>query len=83
MNSSPSDYIEVPKIDKPLHDNFVAVRNTYIKQAIQENKKLKITIPQGSAIVDAWDWIATGTKIEKEFLIEGKPMVLIANYLKV
>jgi hypothetical protein len=70
------NYIEVPKIEKPLYGNFVYINEKYIKQAMREGKKMKITVPQGSAIVDPWVWKGYGKKMEKEFKIKGKPMIL-------
>jgi len=67
-------------INKPLYNDFVTIRDTYLNQAKKEGRKLLISSPnQGECLVSADKWIETGKRMEKEFLIKGNPMVLYGN----
>lgn len=68
-------------IHKPLYDNFVNIRDTYIKTAIRQGKLLKVTIPQGTAVVDPKEWVATGKVVKQVFLRPDEPMRLVGNYV--
>lgn len=69
---------------KPLYNDFVTVReDTYILNAIRENRKLKISSPDiGECLVTPEEWKETGKRIEKEFKIKGRPMILWGNNIK-
>ena len=69
-------------IKKPLYGTFCYIRDIYLKQAIRENKKLRITIPQGTALHDPKEWVRTGNLMWKIFKIPDKPMELWGNYVK-
>lgn len=69
-------------IKKPMYNDFVTVRDIYLMQAKREMRKLKISSPGvGECIVTPEQWIEKGKRIEKEFLIKGKPMILWGNYI--
>lgn len=68
-------------INKPLYDNYVNIRDTYLKKALQQHAYLRIIIPQGEAVVDPREWVATGKRVEQVFKIPGKPMVLYGNFV--
>lgn len=70
-------------IHKPLYDTYVNIRDTYIKQAIRQGKKLEITIPQGTAIVDPLEWVKTGKVHMQVFRIANKPMRMVGNYVPI
>jgi len=70
-------------IYKPLYDNYITIRESIVRRAIKNHRLLKITIPQGTAIVHPEDWLRTGKKMEKIFKIPDKPMVLIGNYVPI
>lgn len=76
------NYIEI-KIQKPLYDNFVRIRENHIKEAIKKKALLKIVIPQGVGYHDPKEWKKTGKRVEQEFLIPGHPMILWGNYVSV
>jgi hypothetical protein len=71
------------EIRKPLYDNFVYIRDKIIFDAIRNHRVLRITIPQGTAIVNPENWLRTGKRMEKVFKIPDKPMVLIGNYVPI
>ena len=66
--------IEV-EIKKPLYGNYVYVRDVFLHAAIKRGGKLKITVPNGSAIVDAKEWMK-GNRMEKVFKDPKNPMIL-------
>ena len=68
-------------IEKPLYDNYVNIRDIYLKQAAREGIPLRIVIPQGEALVDPREWVATGKRVEQVFKIPNKPMVLYGNFV--
>lgn len=68
-------------IHKPLYDNFVNIRDSYLKTAIRQGKLLRVTIPQGTAVVDPKEWVTTGKKVKQVFLRPDEPMVLYGNYV--
>jgi len=68
---------------KPLYDNYITIRESILRRAIKNHRLLKITIPQGTAIVDPVEWLKTGKRMEKVFKIPDKPMVLIGNYVPI
>lgn len=72
------EYVEVT-IHKPLFGTFCNIRDIYIQQATREGKMLKITIPQGTAIVDPREWIRTGKTVYQVFRDVNHPMCLIGN----
>lgn len=65
-------------IKKPLYGTFCYIRDSHLK-----GKNLKVIIPQGSAVIDCKEWISTGKKMEKVFLIPNKPMILWGNSVKI
>jgi len=67
--------IEV-NIRKPVYGNFVYIRDIYLRQAIRQGCKLRITVPRGSAIVDPREWIKNGKRMEKIFKRPDQPMIL-------
>lgn len=75
-----SQYIEVV-IKKPLYGTFVYIRETFVNKAIREGKMMRVTIPQGSAVVDPNDWKETGKRMEKVFLRPDQPMILYGKSL--
>ncbi len=76
------NYIDV-NILKPLGGTYVAIRDTYIKQAIREGKWLRITIPQGVGEHNPREWVKTGKRVEQVFKIPDHPMVLYRNLVEV
>lgn len=68
-------------IRKPLYDNFVNIRDTYLRTAIRQGKLLRVTIPQGTAVVDPREWVATGKVSYQVFLRPDEPMKLVGNYV--
>ncbi len=70
-------------IRKPLYDNFVNLREKYLREAIRRREPLKITIPQGSAVINPKEWIRTGKATEQVFLIPDRPMKMWGNYVQV
>ena len=70
-------------IHKPLYDTFVNIRETYVRRAIKEGKLLRITIPQGTAVVDPKEWIMTGKVHKQVFLRPDEPMILYGNNVPV
>jgi hypothetical protein len=68
-------------IHKPLYGSFCYIRDLYVNNAIKYNKKLKITIPQGTFLCDPVEWKESGKQIEKVFLKPNEPMVLWGNYV--
>jgi len=77
-----SDFIQVT-INKPLYGTMAYIRKKYIKEAKRQKKFLRITIPEGSMIVSAKQWLKNAKVMEKEFLIPGHPMKLFGNFVKV
>lgn len=75
-----SEYIEVI-IKKPLYGTFVYIRETFVNKAIKTGKVLRVTIPQGVAIVDPVDLKTNGKRMEKVFLRPDQPMVLYGKSL--
>jgi len=75
-------YITV-NIRKPLFANFVYIRSKYLDQARRLNIPLKITIPQGTAVVSVDEWMKDSKVMLKEFKIKGKPMKLIGNFVPI
>jgi len=71
------------KIKKPLYDNFVNLRKSLLLRAIKDGELIKITIPQGSAIVSPVWWIKTGKESEKVFKIPDRPMKLCGNFVPI
>jgi hypothetical protein len=71
------------KIKKPLYGNFVNLRKSLLLRAIKDGELIKITIPQGSAIVSPVWWIKTGKEVEQVFKIPDRPMKLVGNYVEI
>lgn len=69
------------KIEKPLYGTMVYIRDKYLKQAIKENGPLTIICAGKKYMVGPYKWLEDAKKMEKEFLIPGKPMVLYGNHL--
>ncbi len=69
------------KITKPIYGTYVGIRDIYLSQALNEKKMLRISIPQGIAVVDPREWMKTAKRMEKVFKIPNKPMILYANYV--
>jgi hypothetical protein len=78
----PQGFVTV-EIKKPIYANYVGVREKYIWQAKREHKDLRITTPNGTTIISPTKYLQGADRIEKEFLIPGKPMVLYCKNLKV
>ena len=72
-------YIEVT-FTKPLHDNFLFLRDKYIKQAKREKKLLKIITPAGIHYTTPKDWLKGAKYLEQEFRIPGVPLRMWGNY---
>lgn len=70
-------------IRKPIYGDYVGIREKYIWKAKREGKKLKIRIPQGTAIVSPSKFLRGAKRIEKVFKIPDKPMVLYCNHVHV
>lgn len=74
------EYVEV-YIAKPLYGTKVYIRDKYVDQAIRERKQLKITIPEGSGVVDPAEWKRNGDVLLKEFKIPGHPLKLYGGHV--
>ncbi len=70
-------------IKKPLFGNYCNIREKYLREAIRRREPLKITIPQGSAMINPAEWIRTGKATEQVFLIPDRPMKMWGNYVKI
>ena len=71
-------------IHKPLFGMYVNIRDTYLKAAIKEKSLLKITIPQGTALVDPRKWMDGkygGKRVEQVFKIPNVPLVLYGGFV--
>ena len=68
------------KIKKPLYDNFVNLRKSLLLRAIKDGELIKVSIPQGSAIVSPVWWLKTGKEVEQVFKIPDRPMKLVGNF---
>jgi len=76
-----NNFVEI-NIHKPLYGTYVYIRNKHLDYAMKHEIPLKVTIPEGTYIVsDVFEWIRTGQRQEKVFLIPDKPMVLWGNHL--
>lgn len=75
--------MEKVNILKPVYGNFVYIRESILKKAIQKGEGLEVTIPAGSAVIDPKKWIETGKRLEKVFKIPGVPMILIGNHVPI
>lgn len=75
-----SHYIII-KLHKPIYGTNYAIRDKYIIQAIKSRRKLLLRTPEGQEIIDPKQYKKESRKIEKEFLIPGKPMVLYQRTL--
>ena len=67
------------KILKPLYGHYVCIRESYLLSG----PRMKVTIPQGSAVIDTKEWIKTGKLMEKVYLYDNRPMRLWCNTLPV
>jgi hypothetical protein len=74
-------YIEVT-IKKPLFNNFCYIRDIYVNQAKRAHIPLRITIPQGTAIMSAQEWMDGAKEMKKVFKQPDNPMVLYGNYVR-
>ena len=70
-------------IEKPLYRNFVYVRDLYLNKAISRGERLKVTIPEGTAIIDPKEWMKTGKKMSKVFKRPEEPMILYGNVVPI
>lgn len=66
-------------IKKPLYGSFVYIRDTVLRQAVRRGNQIKITIPQGTMIHNASNWIKSGKRMEKIFKRPDEPMILWGN----
>lgn len=64
------------RIVKPVYGTFVYIRDKYVEMAIEKGAMLRISIPQGVAIVDPKEWKKNGKVMKKVFKIPSKPMIL-------
>jgi len=75
------NYIYV-NIKKPIYDNYVGIRETYIWKAKRQGKLLKITTPHGTTIISPTKYLDGADRIEKVFLRPDEPMILYCKNLK-
>jgi len=75
-------YLEV-NIAKPMYGTYVYLWDKYIKDAKRAKLPLRITIPQGSGIYWADEWVKGSRTMEKVFLRPDEPMILIGNELEI
>ena len=79
MYASNMQYIEV-EIKKPIFGTYVSIDKRKIDEAIGSGKMMRITIPQGSAVVDPREWLRTADNIEKKIInFPSNPMVFVYN----
>jgi len=69
-------------IKKPLFGSKVYIRDKYLNQAHRQKTQVCVSCKGEKYIVDPKEWIHTGDKMEKVFLIPEKPMVLWGNFLE-
>jgi hypothetical protein len=74
-------FIEI-EIREPLFGNFVYIRDKYIREAFETGSFLKITTPHGTGYHSPKEWMKDAKKMEKEFKIPGKPMILYGNHAR-
>ena len=67
------------EIKKPLYGKYICIRESYLLAG----PRMKVKIPQGSAVIDTKEWMKTGKKMEKVYLYEDRPMRLVCNYLAI
>lgn len=68
-------------IKKPMYGTYVYIRDKYVDMAIKMKTKLRITIPQGVALVDPLEWKKNGKRMEKVFRNPNEPMVLYGGHV--
>lgn len=69
-------------INKPLHDNYLSIREKTLYEAIKKGEMLRVIVPSmGEGIVDPKWALEKGKLIEQVFLIPDKPMRLRAFYV--
>lgn len=69
------------EIKKPLYGSMVYIRDKYLKQAMKENGPINIICDGKKYMISPYEWTSDAKKMEKEFLIPGKPMILYGNHL--
>ena len=67
------------EIKKPLYGKYICIRESYLLSG----PRMKVTIPQGSAVIDTKEWMKTGKVMEKVYLYEDRPMRLWCGYLAI
>lgn len=79
-------YIDV-NIEKPLYEgdkgSFCYIYDKYLKQAEQQKKYLRITVPKGVMVTTAKKWLKGANKMEKVFKIPTQPMILWGNWVQI
>ena len=68
-------------IKKPLFGTFVYIRDKYVNLAIRLGVPMRVTIPQGTALVDPVKWKKEGKRMEKVFRNPNEPMVLYGGHV--
>lgn len=68
-------------IKKPLYGTYVYIRDKYVDMAIKHRTMLRISIPQGTALVDPKEWKKNGKRMEKVFRNPNEPMVLYGGHV--
>lgn len=69
------------EIKKPLYGTMVYIRDKHIRQAINEHGPINIICDGKKYMIGPYEWLEGAQKMEKEFLIPGKPMILYGNHL--
>ena len=77
-----ADCVEIT-IHKPLYGTFCYIRDSHLNYARKHGIPLRITVPQGTAIVTVEQWMKDAKRIEKVFLRPDEPMVLWGNSVPV
>ena len=70
-------------IKKPIYNNFVYVRDLYLKQAEYTGEKLHIKTPKGELVCTPEEWKKGAKYMEKVFKYAGEPMKLWGNNVPV
>lgn len=68
-------------IKKPIHGNFVFIRDKYLNKAESACEKLRIRTPKGERICTPAEWKRNAKYMEKVFLRPDEPMKLWGNYV--
>ena len=67
--------------DKDRGRWFVNIRESTLRRAIAMGRDMQISTMGVTNTVNPSEWIANGSRREKEFMLKGKPMVMWGNYI--